>query len=203
MIAGAWVVLAALSGAGFEGVLTQRLTLAQGSGEQRTFVSERGLRSEVELQARDQLVRTAFVAPAGSNRGYSLDDKSKTYKVVPLSADPGASGYPFTVQPPEVLLGQQCKHVQIQIAPGSTADYWTTRQTLGPRALDLVQMAARLPPGIRAALRTADADGLVMKMVQRQGGQVVVSLDPVSLKAAAVPAHALEIPSGYQPATAK
>jgi hypothetical protein len=205
MIPAAWVVLAALSSGGGEGVLTQKLTLPQGSGEQRTFLSERGLRSEVDFQMRDQTLRTAFVAEAGTGRGYSLDDQTRTYKEVAFNAgaDAGGGGFPVTLQPPEVLLGRQCKHVQLQLAPDTTADYWTTREMLGPRALELIPMAAQLPAGIRAALHSADADGLVMKMVQRKGGQVLLSLEPVSFKAAAVPPGALKLPPGYRPAPPK
>jgi hypothetical protein len=166
-------------------------------------LSERGLRSEVELQMKEQTVRTAFVAAAGTGRGYSLDDTNKTYKEVALSADAGASGFPVTRQAPEVLLGRQCKHVQLQLAPDVTADFWTTRETLGPRTVELIQMAAQLPAGIRAALHSADSDGLVMKMVQRKGSQVLLALEPVSFQAAAVPPDALKVPRGYQPAPSK
>jgi hypothetical protein len=122
---------------------------------------------------------------------------------VALSADAGASGFPVTPQAPEVLLGRQCKHVQLQLAADITADFWTTQETLGPGALELIQMAAQLPTGIRAALHSANADGLVMKMVQRKGSQVLLSLEPVSFKAAAVPPDALKVPRGYQPAPSK
>jgi hypothetical protein len=197
------VVLAALSSGSGEGVLIQKLTLPQGSGEQRTFLSERGLRSEVELQVKDQTVRTAFVAEAGTGRGYRLDDQGKTYKEVALTAAAGASGFPVTQQPSEVLLGRECRHVQLQLAPDSTVDYWTTREQLGPRALELIPIAAQLPAGIRAALQSVDADGLVMKMVQRKAGQVLVSLEPISFKAAAVPPSGLKVPPDYRPAPAK
>lgn len=131
------------------------------------------------------------------NYSVTLDDENKTYALNIIDQallDKSGSGYTARVIGSETVNGYPCKHVVIK-GHKMTLDMWTSTSVPG---YDVYQKLASTASGANAsfinALKQADADGIMVKMIIENNASSMTLTKAVFIGA---DNSLFEIPAGY------
>ena len=217
-------ILAALAGAvlaatpafaQFEGEITMKLTMREGSGTGHAYISKAGARSELDIQASKMPFRmTTLMKFSNPDVMYMINDKTKTYAEMDLAkmrdqaskmrGEKAKETWTVKKLGKETVNGYSCEHVLL--AHGDDAksemELWTSKDISGlsyESMRGLMRRGSQSDEGMMKALRDAGADGFVVKMVTRQKGNPtpVATMELTKVQRKSVPASMFEIPAGY------
>lgn len=217
-------ILAALAGAvlaatpalaQFEGEATMKLTMREGSGTGKAYVSKVGTRSELEIQTSRMPFRmTTLMKFSNPDVMYMINDKTKTYAEMDLKkireqssrmrGEKGKEAWTVKKLGRETVNGYSCEHILLTRAEDakSEMEWWTSKDISGlnyETMRGLMRRGGQSDEGIMKALRDAGADGFVVKMVTREKGSPtpVATMELTKVERKSVPASMFEIPAGY------
>jgi hypothetical protein len=213
MLAGT-VLAAAPAFAQFEGELTMKLTMQEGAGTGKAYVSKAGARSELDIQsARMPFKMTTLVKTANPDVMYMINDQTKSYAEMDLKKmrEQGAkyrdkNKETWTVKRlgRETVNGYSCEHVHITRAEDAKTeqDWWTSKDVSGlsyESMRGLMRRGNQGDEGIMKALRDAGADGFVVKMITREKGNPtpLSTMELTKAEKKSLPASLFEVPAGY------
>lgn len=214
MLAGA--ALAAMPArAQFEGELTMKLTMREGSGTGRAFVSKAGARSEIDIQTAQMPIKmTTLVKTANPDVMYMINDRQKTYAEMDLKnireqaakMHTGKASDAWVVKKlgRETVNGYSCEHILVTRAGDARTEqeWWTSKDVSGlsyESMRGLMRRGNQSDEGIMKALRDAGADGFVVKLITREKGNPtpVATMELTKAEKKSLPASLFEIPAGY------
>ncbi len=189
----------------FEGVLHIKSTAAGRVMDFTLSVGRSGMRTEVSTPTPNgpMPLLTYLVDYERPTVVTQLDARNRAYREVPLPG-PGereAADAALTVTPrgAETLHGLECRHVVATDALGSEYEVWTTRDLLEyERLAESMEGFSSSARGLTAALREADADGFVVKLVYRRNGQLLSTLELERAEAKALDPMVFRVPAGYR-----
>ena len=218
-------VLAMLAGAAlasgpafaqFEGEITMKMTMREGSGTGKNYISKAGVRSELDIQtARMPMKMTTLVKASTPGLVYLINDVQKSYTEIDtkktreqLEKTRGKSQDSWTVKKlgRETVNGYACEHVLITRGDDakSEMEWWTSKDIAGLsyEAMRGLMRRGADEEGIMKALRDAGAEGFAVKMVTREKGSPnpVMTMELTKIEKKSVPAALFEIPTGYRKA---
>ena len=213
MLAGAALV-AAPAFAQFEGEIGMKMTMREGQGTGKTYVSKIGSRSEIDMQAAKMPVKmTTLMKFANPDVMYMINDATKTYTEIDLkkvkeqaAKVPGKEKDVWSVKKlgRETVNGYSCEHVLVTRSEDAKTEqeWWTSKDISGlsyESMRGLMRRGNQSDEGIMKALRDAGADGFVVKMVTREKGNpaAVMTMELTRAEKKSVPASLFEIPAGY------
>ncbi len=212
MLAGA-ALAAAPAFAQFEGEITMKMTMKEGGGTGRNYVSKAGVRSELDLQtARMPMKMTTLVRTATPDLVYLINDAQKSYAEIDskkmreqLEKNRGKSkGWTVKKLGRETVNGYSCEHVLIVHGDDakSEQEWWTSKDIAGlsyESMRGLMRRGNESDEGVVKALREAGVDGFVVRMITREKGSPtpVMTMEITKVEKRSVPAALFEIPAGY------
>jgi hypothetical protein len=208
------VLVAAPARAQFEGELTMKLTMQEGTGTGKAFVSKAGARSELDIQsARMPFRMTTLVKMANPDIMYMINDQTKSYAEMDLRKmreqaakyrDKNKETWTVKKLGRETVNGYSCEHVLITRAEAAKTEqeWWTSRDVAGlsyESMRGLMRRGNQSDEGIIKGLRDAGADGFVVRMITREKGNPVPvsTMELTKAEKKSVPASLFEIPAGY------
>jgi hypothetical protein len=214
ILAGA-VLVAAPALAQFEGEITMKMTMREGAGTGKNYLSKAGVRSELDIQtSRMPMKMTTLVRSATPDLVYLINDAQKSYTEIDskktreqLEKMRGKDSDKWTVKKlgKETVNGYSCEH--LFIANGEDAksemEWWTSKDIAGlsyESMRGLMRRGSQSDEGIMKALRDAGADGFAVKMVTREKGSPtpVMTMELTKVEKRSLPASLFEIPAGYK-----
>jgi hypothetical protein len=197
MLAGT-ALAAAPALAQFEGEITMKMTMREGSGTGRSYVS---------------MKMTTLVKTSNPSLVYLINDASKSYTEIDsrkmreeAEKHRGKKKETWTVKKlgREAVNGYSCEHVLIvqDEDARSEMEWWTSKDVAGlsyESMRALVRRGGESDEGILKALRDAGADGLVVKMVTKEKGNPtpVMTMELTKVEKKSLPSSLFEIPAGY------
>jgi hypothetical protein len=213
MLAGA-VLAATPALAQFEGELAMKLTMREGSGTGKAFISKAGARSELDIQTAQMPIKvTTLVRTANPDVMYMINDQAKTYAEMDLRKlreqaakvrDRNKEAWTVRKIGKETVNGYSCEHVLVTRSEDSKTeqDWWTSKDVAGlsfESMRGLMRRGNQSDEGIMKALRDAGADGFVVKMVTREKGNPtpVSTMELTKAEKKSLPASLFEVPAGY------
>lgn len=213
-----WIVLLLLivarpAFAGFEGYIEMKMTMNNGSGTMKGYISAVGTRTAVEARAPQTgglpFQTTMVLKFSNPDVVYLLNDTAKTYSEINIKAagDTGKNrpDKEYTVKKlgKETVAGYACEHLLLTARDGAETEVWTTK--------DLVDLAVFREYirhnrqgadllGAMKALKEAGAEGFIARMITRdqKTGAPAVTLELVKAEKRAVAASMFEVPAGYK-----
>ncbi len=212
VLAGA-VLAATPALAQFEGEVTFKMTMREGGGTGKAYVSKVGARSELELQAaRMPMKMVTLMKYANPDILYMINDASRSYAEMDLkklreqAAKSQGQKETWHLQKlgRETVNGYSCEHVLLTRTDNSKAEseWWTSKDIAGlnyESMRSLTRRPGQSDEGIPKALRDAGADGFVVKMVTREKGDPnpLATMELTKVERKRVPASLFEVPAGY------
>ena len=213
MLAGA-VLVAAPAVAQFEGELTMKLTMKEGNGTGRTYVSNAGARSELDIQtAQMPFKMTTLMKASNPDVMYMINDQQKSYAEVDLKKvkEQTAKNREKTKETwsvkklgKETVNGYSCEHVLVTRAEDAKAEQelWTSKDVSGlsyESMRGIMRRGSQGDEGMMKALRDAGVDGFVVKMITREKGNTVplATMELTKVERKSLKAALFEIPAGY------
>jgi hypothetical protein len=214
MLAGV-ALAAAPAFAQFEGEITMKMTMREGSGTGKNYISKAGVRSELDIQGSKMPMKmTTLVKAATPGLVYLINDAQKTYAEIDtkktreqLEKTRGKSQDTWTVKKlgRETVNGYACEHVLVTHGNDakSEMEWWTSKDIAGlsyEAMRGLMRRGADNDEGIMKALRDAGADGFAVKVITREKGNPtpVMTMELTKVERKSVPAALFEIPAGYR-----
>lgn len=214
ILAGA-ALAAAPAFAQFEGELTMKMTMREGSGTGKNYISKAGVRSELDLQGKMPMKMTTLIRAATPDVVYLINDAQKSYTEIDTNKTreqlekTRGKREPWTVKKlgKETVNGYSCEHVLITRGDDakSELEWWTSKDIAGlsyESMRGLMRRNADNDEGIMKAVRDAGADGFAVKMITREKGNLnpVMTMEISKVEKKSVPAALFEIPAGYKKA---
>ncbi|HVO50822.1 MAG TPA: DUF4412 domain-containing protein [Thermoanaerobaculia bacterium] len=201
----------------FEGEITMKMTMREGSGTGKNYISKAGVRSELDIQtARMPMKMTTLVKSATPGLVYLINDAQKSYTEIDtkktrerLEKTRGKSADTWTVKRlgRETVNGYSCEHVLVTRSDDAKTEmeWWTSKDIAGlsyESMRGLMRRGADSDEGILKALKDAGADGFAVKMITREKGNPnpVMTMELTKIEKKSVPAALFEIPAGYKKA---
>lgn len=199
----------------FEGELDMKMTMHEGHGTGRIYVSKAGARSELDLQTARMPVKMATLMKfSNPDIMYMINDAQKAYTEMDLkkireqtSKMPGSRGkdtWNVKKLGRETVNGYSCEHVLLTHGdePKSEQEWWTSKDIAGlsyESMRGLLRRGNQSDEGMMKALRDANADGFVVKMVVREKGNPtpISTMELTKAERKSLPASLFEIPAGY------
>jgi hypothetical protein len=215
MIAGA-ALAATPAFAQFEGEITMKMTMREGSGTGKAYISKVGARSELDLQASKMPMKmVTLMKYANPDILYMINDASRSYAEIDLkklkeqTAKYQGKKETWNVQKlgKETVNGYSCEHLLLTRTDGSKSEseWWTSKDIAGLNYETMRGLVRRGnqgnqgDEGVAKALRDAGADGFVVKMVTRDKGSPtpLATMELTKAERKSVPASLFEVPAGY------
>ncbi|MGA7992518.1 MAG: DUF4412 domain-containing protein [Thermoanaerobaculia bacterium] len=214
MLAGA--ALAAVPAfAQFEGEITMKMTMREGAGTGKAYLSRAGVRSELDVQsAKMPMKMTTLVKAANPDLVYLINDAQKSYTEIDSSKtreeiekSRGRNRGAWTVKKlgRETVNGYACEHILVMHGGDakSEMEWWTSKDISGlsyESMRGLMRRGNQSDEGILKALRDAGAEGFVVKSVTRETGNPtpVMTMELTKIEKKSVSASLFEIPAGYK-----
>jgi hypothetical protein len=214
VLAGA-VLAATPALAQFEGEITMKMTMREGSGTGKAYVSRAGARSELDMQAgRMPFKMTTLMKFSNPDVMYMINDQQKSYAEIDLKQMKEQAGKmrgekekdSWTVKKlgRETVNGYSCEHVLLTHGQDSRTEmeWWTSKDIAGlnyETMRGLMRRGNQSDEGIMKALRDAGADGFVVKMVTHEKGSPtpLATMELTKVQRKSLPASLFEIPAGY------
>jgi hypothetical protein len=216
-------VLAILAGAAlaatpafaqFEGELSMKLTMREGNGTGKAFVSKAGARSELDIQtAQTPFKMTTLMKTAEPDVMYMINDQQKSYAVMDLRKmkEQAAKYHEKTKETwsvkrlgTEKVNGYTAEHVLVSRAEDSKTEQelWTSKDIAGlnyESMRGLFRRGNAGDEGMMKALRDAEVDGFVVKMITREKGNPVpvATMELTKVEKRSLPASLFQIPADY------
>jgi hypothetical protein len=214
ILAGA-ALAAAPAYAQFEGEITMKMTMREGTGMGKAYLSKAGVRSELDIQgARMPMKMTTLVKASNPDLVYLINDTQKSYAEMDsrktreeLEKTRGKNRESWTVKKlgRETVNGYACEHVLVMHGDDvkSEMEWWTSKDISGlsyESMRGLMRRGGQNDEGIMKALRDAGAEGFVVKAVTREKGSPtpVMTMELTKIEKKSVPASLFEIPAGYR-----
>ncbi len=213
MLAGA-ALAAAPAFAQFEGEITMKMTMREGSGTGKNYISKAGVRSELDIQGSKMPMKmTTLVRAATPGLVFLINDAQKSYTEIDtkktreqLEKTRGKSKEAWTVKKlgKETVNGYASEHVLITRGDDakSEMEWWTSKDIAGlsyESMRGLMRRGNDSDEGILKALKDAGADGFAVKMITREKGNPtpLMTMEITKVERKSVPAALFEIPAGY------
>ncbi len=211
MLAGA-VLAAAPALAQFEGEIDMKMTMREGNGTGKAFVSKAGARSELELQAAGRPFKmVTLVKFANPDVMYMINDASRSYaevdaKQIRERAPKTEKKDQWVVEKlgKETVAGYSCVHVRVTRSDESKSEseWWTSKDIAGlnyEAMRGLTRRGGSSDEGLFKALRDAGADGFIVKMVTREKGNPnpVATMELTKVERKSLSPSLFEVPAGY------
>jgi hypothetical protein len=208
------VLAAAPAFAQFEGELSMKLTMREGSGTGKAYVSKAGARSELDIQtSRMPFKMTTLMKTATPNLMYMINDQQKSYAEIDLAKMKeqvakyrGKTNETWSVKKlgKETVNGYSCEHVLLTRSEDAKTEQelWTSRDVAGlsyESMRGLFRRGNQGDEGMMKALRDAGVDGFVVKMITREKGSPtpVATMELTKVEKKSLPASLFEVPAGY------
>jgi len=214
MLAGA-ALAAAPAFAQFEGEITMKMTMREGAGTGKNYISKAGVRSELDIQGNKMPMKmTTLMRTATPDVVYLINDAQKSYTEIDtkktreqLEKTRGKKE-PWIVKKlgKESVNGYSSEHVLITRGDDkSEMEWWTSKDIAGlsyESMRGLMRRNADNDEGIMKALKDAGAEGFTVKMITREKGNPnpVMTMEMTKVEKRSVPAALFEIPAGYKKA---
>jgi hypothetical protein len=213
MLAGA-ALAATPALAQFEGELSMKLTMRDGSGTGKAYVSRAGARSELDIQAGKMPFKmTTLMKTSNPDVMYMINDQQKAYAEMDLvKMKEQAAKYrekskeTWSVKKlgKETVNGYSSEHVLVTRAEDakSEQELWTSKDISGlsyESMRGLMRRGNQSDEGMMKALKDAGVDGFVVKMITREKGNPtpVATMELTKVERKSLPASLFEIPAGY------
>jgi hypothetical protein len=213
MLAGAALV-AAPAVAQFEGELTMKLTMREGNGTGRAYVSKAGARSELDIQTAQMPVKmTTLMKASNPDVMYMINDQQKSYAEIDLvKMKEQAAKYREKTKETwsvkklgrETVNGYSAEHILVTRAEDakSEQELWTSKDIsgLGYESMrGLMRRGNQGDEGMMKALRDAGVDGFVVKMITREKGNPapLATMELTKVERKPLKAALFEIPADY------
>jgi hypothetical protein len=200
----------------FEGVVDMKMTMREGSGTGKAFISKAASRSEIDIRApkmegagRPAGFKMVMIQKlAQPNVVYSINDEQKTYAVIDTKKM--REGLPKDKEPKyavkrigsDSVSGYGCEKVLItnDKAPTQETEACIAKDILGSSAW--YQAMSRNQDGSASmfkAMKDAGVEGFPVRMVMREKGKSEpnATMEIVKVEKRALPASLFEIPPGY------
>ena len=199
----------------FEGEITMKMTMREGSGTGKAYISKVGARSEIDMQtAKMPLKMVTLMKFANPDLMYLINDATKTYSEMDLKklkeqtakyqGQKSRDTWKLQKLGRETVNGYSCEHVLLTRTDGSKSEseWWTTKDIAGlsyDTMRGLVRRQDASDEGVAKALKDAGADGFVVKMVTREKGDPnpLATMELTKAERKSVPAALFEVPAGY------
>ncbi|HQQ79418.1 MAG TPA: DUF4412 domain-containing protein [Thermoanaerobaculia bacterium] len=213
MLAGA-VLAAGPALAQFEGELTMKLTMREGNGTGKAYVSSAGARSELDIQtAQMPFKMTTLMKASNPEIMYMINDEQKSYAEIDLKKmreqtakyrDKSKETWSVKKLGKETVNGYSSEHVLVTRAEDakSEQELWTSKDISGlsyESMRGLMRRGNQSDEGMMKALRDAGVDGFVVKMITREKGNPapLATMELTKVERKALKAALFEIPAGY------
>ncbi|MEO8054226.1 MAG: DUF4412 domain-containing protein, partial [Acidobacteriota bacterium] len=213
ILAGA-ALAAAPAFAQFEGELTMKLTMREGNGTGRTYVSSAGARSELDIQTPQMpLKMTTLMKASNPDVMYMINDQQKSYAEIDLKKvkeqtakyrEKTKETWSVKKLGKETINGYSCEHILVTRAEDAKAEQelWTSKDVSGlsyESMRGLMRRGSQGDEGMMKALRDAGVDGFVVKMITREKGNPapLATMELTKVERKSVKAALFEIPHGY------
>jgi hypothetical protein len=214
MLAGV-ALAAAPAFAQFEGEITMKMTMREGSGTGKNYISKAGVRSELDIQtSRMPMKMTTLVRSATPDLVYLINDAQKSYTEIDskktreqVEKTRGSSKETWNVKKigTETVNGYSCQHVLVTRSGDAKTEqeWWTSKDIAGlsyESMRGLMRRGGASDEGILKSLHDAGADGFVVKMITREKGNPapVMTMELTKIEKKSVPAALFEVPAGYK-----
>lgn len=213
ILAGA-VLTAAPAFAQFEGELSMKMTMREGSGTGRAYVSAAGTRSELDIQTAQAPFRmTTLMKASNPDVMYMINDEQKAYAEVDLKKikeqaakyrDKSKETWSVKKLGKETINGYSCDHAFVTKAEDAKTEQelWTSKDVSGlsyESMRGLMRRGNESDDGMMKALRDAGVDGFVVKRIMREKGNPapVATMELTKVERKSLKSALFEIPSGY------
>lgn len=214
ILAGA-ALAAAPAFAQFEGELSMKMTMREGSGTGRAFVSAAGTRSELDIQtAQAPFKMTTIMKASNPDVMYMINDEQKSYAEVDLKkikeqaakyrGEKAKETWSVKKLGKETVNGYSCEHAIVTRAEEakSEQELWTSKDVSGlsyESMRGLMRRGNENDDGMMKALRDAGVDGFVVKRIMREKGNPVpvATMELTKVEKKSLKAALFEIPAGY------
>ncbi|HEY3348846.1 MAG TPA: DUF4412 domain-containing protein [Thermoanaerobaculia bacterium] len=198
----------------FEGELSMKMTMREGSGTGRAFVSSAGTRSELDIQtAHAPFKMTTIMKASNPDVMYMINDEQKSYAEVDLkkikeqatkNRDKSKETWSVKKLGKETVNGYSCEHAIVTRAEDakSEQELWTSKDVSGlsyESMRGLMRRGNESDDGMTKALRDAGIDGFVVKRILREKGNPapVATMELTKVERKSLRAALFEIPAGY------
>ena len=213
ILAGA-ALAAAPAFAQFEGELSMKLTMKDGSGTGKAYVSKAGARSELDIQTQKMPFKmTTLMKTANPDVMYMINDQQKAYAEIDLVKmkeqaarfrEKNKETWSVKKLGKETVNGYSSEHVLVTRGDDakSEQELWTSKDVSGlsyESMRGLMRRGNQSDEGMMKALKDAGADGFVVKMVTREKGNPtpVATMELTKVERKSLPRSLFEIPPGY------
>lgn len=197
--------------ADFEGTLEMKLTMttedgtAVGGGTMNLSVGKPGSRMEMNMQSPMPMKMTMITRTDAPDKVLQLNDNARTYTEVNVAKDTNTPAStsdkgPWNVKKlgEEKLLGYKTQHVLVTHGQ-ETWELWTSKDLIDYATYRKLQSSRGRMGGdehMVKALKDADADGMPMKAIVKQG-EMKSTIEVVKADKKSLPASTFEVPVGY------
>jgi hypothetical protein len=213
ILAGA-ALAAAPAFAQFEGELTMKMTMREGTGTGRVYISAAGARSELDIQTTQMPFKmTTLMKASNPDLMYMINDEQKSYAEVDLKKvkEQAAKGRDKTKETwsvqklgKEKVNGYSSEHVLVTRSEDTKGEQelWISKDISGlsyESMRGLMRNRNQSDEGMMKALRDAGVDGFVVKMITREKGNPVplATMEITKVEKKSLKAAYFEIPSDY------
>jgi hypothetical protein len=216
-------VLAILAGAAlaaspavaqFEGEITMKMTMREGTGTGRAYISPAGARSELDIQTTQMPFKmTTLLKASTPDVMYMINDQQKSYAEVDLKKvqeqtakyrEKSKETWSVKKLGKETVNGYSSEHVLITRSEDTKGEQelWTSKDISGlsyESMRGLMRNRNQNDEGMMKALKDAGVDGFVVKMITREKGNPVplATMEITKVERKSLKAAYFEIPAGY------
>jgi Domain of unknown function (DUF4412) len=198
--------------AGFEGYIELHLTMKDGSGTLKGYLSSVGSRTAVEarvVQMAGIPVRMTLVMQfSHPDVVYFLNDVTKTYTefhvqdAADVTTKRPEKTYTITKLGMGTVAGYACAHLLLTANDGGETEVWTSKELVDLTPFRAYMRRHRQSAevlGMMQALKQAGVEGFIAKLIRRdrQTGAPAMTVEVVKAEKRPVAASLFAIPAGY------
>ena len=210
------LLVSATALAQFEGVVDMKMTMREGRGTGRAYISKAATRSEIEMKA-------AVPQASGQSAGMkmvmiqkldtpdvviSVNDDTKTYAVIDVrkmkegAPKEKAPKYSVRRTGADSVAGYACQKVLVtnDKAPDQETEACLAKDILGSSAwYEAMNRSQDGSAGMFKAMKDAGVEGFPVRMVMREKGKAEpqATMEIVKVEKKALPSSLFEVPKGY------
>jgi hypothetical protein len=216
-------VLAILAGAAlaatpafaqFEGELSMKMTMREGTGTGRVYISAAGARSTLDIQTTQMPFKmTTLLKASNPDVMYMINDEQKSYTEVDLNKvkeqtakyrEKTKETWSVKKLGKEAVNGYSSEHVLITRGEDTKGEQelWISKDISGlsfESMRGVMRSRNQSDDGMMKALRDAGVDGFIVKMITREKGNPVplTTMEITKVERKSLKAAYFEIPAGY------
>ncbi len=198
--------------ADFEGTLEMKLNMttadgtAVGGGTMDLSIGKSGSRMEMNMQSPMPMKMTMITRADTPDKVFQINENTRTYSEVNVAKDTNAPSQTADTEPwnvkklgDEKILGYKTQHVLVTHGQESW-ELWTSKDVIDYATYRKLQSSRGKMGGderMVKALKDADADGMPMKAIVKQG-DMKSTIEVVKADKKSLPASTFETPAGYK-----